>query len=153
MCSSTLECGTLNSCTCRVDVPRDLTILLHCQKHSRTTRIVQKHRLRLISAALWTKPTRATSPALVPTPASHSRRSSSCEPRSRCTSSARSCYAKPTTTTPGVAGAATNEQPETWGQNTTATLWSWVQSNSKVSSGNISGEQNKNRWNLKETLK
>lgn len=84
------------------------------------------------SDVLWTAPTRPTSLVAVPTPVSHSRPSSSCEPQSPYTSSARSWYAKLLTTIPAVAADATDERPETWGQNTTARLWSWVPSNLKV---------------------
>lgn len=65
-------------------------------------------------------------------PVSHSRPFSSCEPQSPFTSSARSWYAKPPTTTPSVAEAAGNAGPEVWGWNTRAKRWSWVPSISKV---------------------
>lgn len=86
------------------------------------------------SDVLGTAPTTPTSLAPVLTPASHSGPSSSCEPQNRCTSSARSSYAKPLTTTPAAAVAAPDVWPETWGQSMTAKLWSWVPSDSKVCS-------------------
>lgn len=84
------------------------------------------------SDVLWTTPTTPT-----PLAAKHMlvlplKPSSSCEPQSQCTSSAKSWYVQSLTTIPVVAVAATNVWPEIWNRNTTARLWSWVQSNSKV---------------------
>lgn len=84
------------------------------------------------SDVLWTTPTMPMPPAAKHMPVSHLKPSSSCEPQSQCTSSAKSWYVQPLTTIPVAAVAATNVWPETWNQNMTARLWSWVQSNSKV---------------------